>query len=213
MAIDPVHLPALRDALRRAPIAVGSRAVNGRVDYGSALRTAAGRAFNRTVRTLGAVDLHDTQCGFKGFRRGAATLLALLQTTAGYAFDVELLWLAGRLGLAIEPVPVTWLDVPGSSVSVARDSVRMLVDVATSRRRRRWVGVVDLEGAALEAAPIGSVVVRGAGAELLVGGVDELAGLRRAAPGAAIRVASLDELAALAPVQIEPAVTPPATPR
>ena len=214
MAIDPAHLPALCAALDRAPVAVGSRAVHGRVEYGSRLRTDAGRVFNLAVRALGRVGLDDTQCGFKGFRRGAAVLLALLQTTDGYAFDVEVLWLAGALGLAVEAVPVTWLDVPGSSVQVVPDSIRMLLDVAAARRRPRWVGVVELEGPVPSSAPPATVVVRGAGRALLVGGVGALGAMRAVAPrGAQVRVAGLDELLALAPVEVEPGVTPPATPR
>jgi len=161
MAIDPSLLPSLLEALERVPVAVGSRAVHGHVDYGTRLRTDAGRAFNLAVRAIGGVHLADTQCGFKGFRRGPGLLLALLQTTQRYAFDVELLWLADRLGLEVEVVPVTWLDVPGSSVRVVRDSSRMLLDLVAARRRSRWVAALELDVAAPpEAAPVGTVVLR-----------------------------------------------------
>jgi hypothetical protein len=204
MAIDPSHLPALLDALGRVPVAVGSRAVAGHVDYGSRLRTDAGRVFNLTVRLVSGVQLADTQCGFKGFRRGAALLLAHLQTTQGYAFDVELLWLAQLLGLELEVVPVTWLDVPGSTVRIVRDSTQMLVDLLASRRRSRWVAVADLDGLVPQHPPLGTVVLRSGSASLLCGSVSDLGGIRRAVRGEGhARICSLRELVALAPFDLE----------
>jgi dolichyl-phosphate beta-glucosyltransferase len=207
MAIDPSLLPSLLEALERVPVAVGSRAVHGHVDYGTRLRTDAGRAFNLAVRAIGGVHLADTQCGFKGFRRGPGLLLALLQTTQRYAFDVELLWLADRLGLEVEVVPVTWLDVPGSSVRVVRDSSRMLLDLVAARRRSRWVAALELDVTRpLEAAPIGTVVLRSSRSSLLCGEVGALGDLRRAARATErARLVSLDELVALAPFELEPA--------
>ena len=52
LAIDPRQLPALLAALDEAPVAVGTRASAGHVDYGSWLRTRAGRSFNLLVRLL-----------------------------------------------------------------------------------------------------------------------------------------------------------------
>jgi len=205
MAIDPSLLPSLLEALDRVPVAVGSRAVHGRVDYGTRLRTDAGRVFNLAVRAIGGVHLADTQCGFKGFRRGPALLLALLQTTQGYAFDVELLWLATRLGLDVEVVPVTWLDVPGSSVRVVHDSVRMLLDLVAARRRSRWVAVCDVDGVVPDGATAGTVLLRASRATLLCGEVSDLGRLRAAAGATGrARLASLDELVALAPFELEP---------
>jgi len=206
MAIDPTLLPSMLDALDRAHVAVGSRAVRGHVDYGTRLRTGAGRAFNLAVRGLGGVRLADTQCGFKGFRLGAARLLAQLLTTPGYAFDVELLWLADRLDLDVEVVPVTWLDVPGSSVRVARDSLEMLRDVLAARRRAHLVAAATIDGDVPAPAPEGTVVVRGGRTTMLCGSVEQLAELRRATgDGRAPRLLTLDDLAGLRPLELEPA--------
>ena len=206
MAIDPSHLLSLRHALGRVPIAVGSRAVAGHIDYGTRVRTDAGRAFNLAVRTVGGVHLADTQCGFKGFQRGAALLLAHLQTTSGYAFDVELLWLAQRLGLEVEVVPVTWLDVPGSTVRVVHDSVRMLTDLFASRRRSRWVAAATLGGTPDGPAPAGSVVVRCESVSLLIGSVSDLGAIHRCVGNAAnVRLLGLEDLVKLTPFEVAPA--------
>lgn len=195
MAIDPAHLPDLLEALEHADVAVGSRAVGGRVDYGSWPRTLAGRCFNRAVRLAGAVDLDDTQCGFKGFNRGPALLLAHLLTTNGYAFDVELLWLADRLALDVAVVPVSWVDVPGSTVRPVHDAARMLLDVLEARRRHRYVVLAQTADVA---APRGAVALHGDRGPVLVAGAAQLAAMRRAVAGRApVRLVTLEELAAM----------------
>ena len=208
MAIDPMLLPSLLAALDTSPIAVGSRAVEGHVDYGSRLRTDAGRAFNLAVRTVGGVELADTQCGFKGFRRGEGQLLCQLQTTRGYAFDVELLWLARCLRLDVAVVPVTWLDVPGSSVRVLRDSARMLADLVLARRRTRWLAAADLDDDWSGPGPSGSVIVRRGDRRVLCGAVADLGSIRRSLGSVGrTRLLGLDDLVALAPFECVPAPT------
>jgi dolichyl-phosphate beta-glucosyltransferase len=206
MAIDPTHLPSLLDALDHADVAVGSRAVRGRVDYRSRLRTEAGRAFNLAVRALGGVQLADTQCGFKGFNRAPSLLLAHLQTTTSYAFDVELLWLAARLNLRRAVVPVTWLDVPGSSVRPVHDSARMLADLVASRHHTRFVAVADVVGPLEATPPRDAVRLVVSDGVLLCGAVADLAVLRHAAGSRSnARCLSFDALVALAPSAVDPA--------
>ncbi len=135
LAIDPRQLPSLLEALDEAPIAVGSRAVRGRIDYGSPLRTFAGRTFNLMVRRLSSVELYDTQCGWKGVRSAHAKLLFHLTAIEGFAFDVELLARATELSLPISEVPVSWSDVGGSHVRLVRDSSQMLRDLVAARLR------------------------------------------------------------------------------
>jgi glycosyltransferase involved in cell wall biosynthesis len=129
MSISPAHLPALFHALDGAEVAVGSRTVDGGIHYTSPLRTVAGNMFNHLVRRRVGTTIRDTQCGFKAFRTPAARLLASLSLVDGFAFDVEMLYLAGKLGFEVQEVPVTWDDVEGSSVRVLRDSRRMLRDI------------------------------------------------------------------------------------
>jgi hypothetical protein len=60
----------------------------------------------------------DTQCGFKFFTAEAAQQIFSRVTANGFAFDVEVLAVAARLGLPVEEVPVRWTDQAGSSFSV-----------------------------------------------------------------------------------------------
>ena len=63
-------------------------------------------------------------------------------TEAGYLFDVELLALAERAGLAVAEVPVNWSERPGSKVRFVRDSLRMFAGLWGLRRRLKALPAV-----------------------------------------------------------------------
>ena len=92
-------------------------------------RALLGTVFYSLVSCLAVPGIQDTQCGFKLLRRDVARTLfgRLLQT--GWAFDVELLYLAQMLGYGIKEVPVNWHEVPGSKVNPFKDSLRMLLAI------------------------------------------------------------------------------------
>jgi dolichyl-phosphate beta-glucosyltransferase len=101
----------------------------------SLLRQTMGKAFNRILRALSLIPFRDTQCGFKAFRKKAAREIFELQTIDGFAFDVEVILLAQALGYRVAELPVRWLNSPESKVHIIRDSLRMLMDAFTVRRR------------------------------------------------------------------------------
>lgn len=96
-------------------------------------RQSMGRVFNGIARRIAQVDMDDTQCGFKSFRRDAARAIFERARIDRYAFDVEVLWIARRLGLRVEELPVRWVNDPHSKVHPLRDSARMLVDLGAIR--------------------------------------------------------------------------------
>ena len=116
-------------------IAIGSRALAGSdVQVRQAWwRQSMGRVFNRFVRLVAVPGIRDTQCGFKCFRREVARRVFARQRTTRFSFDVELLWIARKLGYRVVEVPVTWVNDPSSRVRPAIDSIRMLVDLARLR--------------------------------------------------------------------------------
>ena len=131
----------------RADVVCSSRAVAGSVIpvRQPRLRELSGKAFNLVLRLLGLTRFRDTQCGLKAFTREAALCLFERLSVTGFAFDVEVLLLAERLGLRIEEVPVEWRHVEESRVRPMRDGLVMMRDAlrirfALSARGRPPVG-------------------------------------------------------------------------
>lgn len=120
-----------------ADIAIGSRAL---ISKDTSIRTRwyrkyLGRTFNACVNALLLPGIADTQCGFKLFTSAAAMKVFERQTAERFSFDVELLFIARRLGLRISEVPINWENVPGSKVNLLLDSLDMLKDLI----RFRWI--------------------------------------------------------------------------
>ena len=123
-----------------ADVVIGSRAIDRAYieKHQSRLRELGGILFNFMVRLLLGLRLHDTQCGFKLFDRQKSLRVFEKQTTSGFGFDPELLFLAKRFGLTIREAPVRWSHAEGSKVSFLRDGIRMFLDLV----RIRWNAIV-----------------------------------------------------------------------
>ena len=136
LSTPPTELPKLLEAIEQGyDLAIGSR---GLPESDLRLRQSwyreyMGRTFNLLVRMIAVPGIHDTQCGFKVFRKGAAKELFRHQLLPGFAFDVEVLFLARRLGYRVKEVPVVWINSPRSSVRPLVDSIRMLRDLLKIR--------------------------------------------------------------------------------
>lgn len=103
-----------------APVAIGSRGVDATLvkQRQPLFRVASGKIFNLLVRVLAVSGIRDTQCGFKLFRKDAAREVFSRATVDRFAFDVEALLLARRLGYAIAEVPVLWFNSPDTRVGL-----------------------------------------------------------------------------------------------
>jgi dolichyl-phosphate beta-glucosyltransferase len=100
-------------------------------------RRLSGRVFNRIIRWLVLDGLPDTQCGFKLFTAEAARAIFPTLTLDGWAFDVEALVLARRLGLVLAILPIEWHYRHGTRIALLRDAWAMFRDILAVRRRFR----------------------------------------------------------------------------
>jgi dolichyl-phosphate beta-glucosyltransferase len=122
-----------------APISIGSRALpdsdlKKRQPF---YREMMGRSFNLLVQTLVFPGIQDTQCGFKLFRADVARDLFERRTIDGFAFDVEVLFLARKHGHTVIEIPVVWINDEASRVDPIRHSLRMFADIMKIRGRHR----------------------------------------------------------------------------
>ena len=127
----------LLEALREQgnDVAIGSRALNRNLIlvHQSKVREQAGILFNFFVRWIMGIELFDTQCGFKAFRREAAHLVFGLQRIERWGFDPEILFIGIKRGLRITEVPVTWGHDERSRISYLRDGMQMLLELVFVR--------------------------------------------------------------------------------
>jgi hypothetical protein len=129
MPVDEIN-HFLPPALPGADIVIGSREAPGAVRYNEPYyRHLGGRAVNTMIRLLILPGLNDTQCGFKCFRAPVAEELFRLQTLTGWAFDVELLYLARQRGYSIVELPIHWYFNPESKLNVIQDAIKMGMDI------------------------------------------------------------------------------------
>jgi glycosyltransferase involved in cell wall biosynthesis len=116
------ELETLWDAVQRegAVCAIGSRALNPSLIgvRQTAFRENIGRVFNLLARLETGLPFRDTQCGFKLFQTRVAREIFERQRLTGFGFDVEVLFIARRLGFRTIEVPVRWNNAAGTKVSM-----------------------------------------------------------------------------------------------
>ncbi|WP_158579958.1 dolichyl-phosphate beta-glucosyltransferase [Geodermatophilus marinus] len=116
------------------PVVIGSRRAPG-ASY-AVRQPLVRRLGSSTFRTLTRPlvgQVADTQCGFKFFTAEAAEAIFRRVRAAGFAFDVEVLAVAARLGMPVVEVPVRWTDQAGSSFHVWSHGRRVVSEVAAVR--------------------------------------------------------------------------------
>ena len=109
-----------------AALPFGSRAMQTSEVEARISRWASGQVFRAALAALGVRVAHDTQCGFKLYRRDAGELMVAEAVEDGFAFDIEHLMLAEKAGLGTAEVGIRWEHRDGGTVNVWRDGPRML---------------------------------------------------------------------------------------
>ena len=117
-----------------ADVAIGGRSLRTYAsEERSIVRLAAGLAVQISRRALGLTFVRDSQCGFKAFRRDIAGAVFRRATIDSFAFDIEVLYLARRLGAKVQPFPVEVSFQDGSTFDVRKHLPRFLKDILRVR--------------------------------------------------------------------------------
>ncbi len=121
-------------------VVVGSRGLNDNLIkvHQPFYREFMGKTFNKIVQLLVMKGIKDTQCGFKGFTNNAAKKIFSKQKINGFGFDVEILYLANKLGFKINETPVEWFNDERSKVNPITDSIKMLIEVIKVKKLHRF---------------------------------------------------------------------------
>ncbi|XP_078369313.1 dolichyl-phosphate beta-glucosyltransferase-like isoform X2 [Oculina patagonica] len=115
---DLARLEKAMDEGHKAVIVCGSRAhlQEEAVAERSLFRNFLMYGFHFLVWFLCVRGIKDTQCGFKLFTRPAALLTFSALHVERWAFDVELLYIAQKLKIALAEVAINWTEIEGSKM-------------------------------------------------------------------------------------------------
>ena len=139
------ELESLLPFVKEYDIVIGSRNSSRKGAPWTRLIMAKGMIFLRTA-IVGVGNIKDTQCGFKLFNKNAAEKLftkiqdlhggfkKISRSSVTAGFDVELLYLAQKMGYKIKEVPVSWLYVETRRVNPVKDSIDGLLDLVKIKR-------------------------------------------------------------------------------
>ena len=118
-----------------ADIAIGSRALKNSqlVIHQPRYRELGGKALNLVIRMLAVPGIMDTQCGFKLFKGEAARRVFAECILDGWGFDVEVLYLARRIGCRVAEIPVRWSHSADSKIRPLRAGLEVLRDTLRIR--------------------------------------------------------------------------------
>ncbi|HEV3484685.1 MAG TPA: dolichyl-phosphate beta-glucosyltransferase [Vicinamibacterales bacterium] len=138
LSMPVFELPRFLPPKMTDDIAIGTREGLGARRVGEPLvRHLAGRAFNLLVQSLAVSGIEDTQCGFKMFTARAAEVIFPRVSVDGWAFDIEVLWIARERGFTVAQIPIEWHYHRESRLDLVRDGLGMLKDVLRIRARAR----------------------------------------------------------------------------
>ncbi len=139
--ISEVEKPLELITSGKADVAIGSRTARGAMiqAYIPPLRRLMSKVFNLFVRIIAIKGIYDTQCGFKAFSGEAAHAIFSRQTMTGFSFDVEVIYIARKLGYRVVEFPIHWARSSESSVNPVTDSAKMFLDIIRIR-------LIDLRG-------------------------------------------------------------------
>lgn len=137
MPVDQINR-FLPPAQKGTEIVIASREAHGAVRFNEpGYRHIGGRVINTMIRVMAFPGLQDTQCGFKCFRAKAAEDLFTRQTIMGWAFDVEILYIARMRGYSIVELPIPWYFSKQSHLRPVYDAFHIFFDLLRIRANAR----------------------------------------------------------------------------
>lgn len=125
---------------------IGSRSLerDGYAGY-TFLRRVMSKTYIVVLQVLAGFRHTDSQCGFKAWRREAAKAVFSLCETDGWAFDIEALLIAEKLGFRVTETPVRVINHSDSTSKIKpmRDTARMLRDLMRIKKHVKSIAAPE----------------------------------------------------------------------
>jgi len=94
----------------------------------------AGRAYNKLVRLFFGLNVYDTQCGGKVFKKAIVDKIIPLIKVKGFGIDLDLLYKSKLVGAKIKEIPITWSHVEeDSKTNLVKSTTTMFKELFITR--------------------------------------------------------------------------------
>lgn len=127
-------------------VAIGSRRHPDATieSHQTAARRRMGDVFAWVARRMLPPTAYDYQCGAKAFSMDAWESIQPHITETGFAWDLEVIAIAGALNHSIEEIPVVWDDDPDSTVNPVSTTLSMARALVSIRYRINTIDEADI---------------------------------------------------------------------
>lgn len=127
---------------KECDVLVASRAKHrdGYAGY-TPIRKLASKTYLKILNLFVGIKISDAQCGFKGFCGDVGRKLFYLCQTDNFAFDLEVILLAQKMGMHIYEMPAAIINHRESKVNLIKDAPKMLKEALLIKKRVKNVKI------------------------------------------------------------------------
>lgn len=139
---NPADLPRLKEACEKQwyDLAIGSRYITGvNVVNWPITRVLMSYFASRYVRMITGMPINDTTAGFKCYKRAVLATIELDKIKfIGYAFQIEMKFLAWKHGFKIKEVPITFTDRSKGTSKMSKGIIKEAIFGVIQMKIRSW---------------------------------------------------------------------------
>jgi dolichyl-phosphate beta-glucosyltransferase len=103
------------------------------------IRKLASKTYLKVLNLFGGIKVSDAQCGFKGFNGDVGRRIFSYCETNNFAFDLELILIAQKMGLKIYELPAKIINHRESKVNLVKDATRMVKEIFKIKKRIKLI--------------------------------------------------------------------------
>ena len=103
------------------------------------IRKLASKTYLKVLNLFGGIKVSDAQCGFKGFNGDVGRRIFSYCETNNFAFDLEFILIAQKMGLEIYELPAKIINHRESKVNLVKDATRMVKEIFKIKKRIKLI--------------------------------------------------------------------------
>lgn len=103
------------------------------------IRKLASKTYLKVLNLFGGIKVSDAQCGFKGFNGDVGRRIFSHCETNNFAFDLEFILIAQKMGLKIYELPAKIINHRESKVNIVKDATRMVKEIFKIKKRIKLI--------------------------------------------------------------------------